>query len=84
MRAGRRIASSSVASALLVGLGCAGGQAPWDVEAEDEARFREATRICRLLTDDRGGALAPERFEKCMERRGWERQCWIERLFSRD
>jgi hypothetical protein len=84
MRAGRRIASLSVASALLVGLGCAGGQAPWDVEAEDQARFREANRICRLLTDDRGGELAPERFEKCMERRGWERQCWMERLFSRD
>jgi hypothetical protein len=84
MRAGRRIAIVSVASALLLGAGCAGGDAPWDVEAEDQARFQENTRVCRLLTDERGGELAPERFEKCMKRRDWERQCWIERLFSRD
>jgi len=50
----------------------------------DEARFQETTRICRLLTDDRAGELVPERFDKCMKRRGWKRQGFIKRLFSRD
>jgi hypothetical protein len=72
------------ASVLLVGLGCAGSQAPWDVDATDQARFEETTRICRLLTDDGAGELAPERFEKCMKRRGWKRQCFFKRLFSGD
>jgi hypothetical protein len=72
------------ASVLLVGPGCAGSQAPWDVDAMDQARFEETTRICRLLTDDKSGELAPERFEKCMKRRGWKRQNLLKRLFSRD
>ena len=84
MRPGRRVATVSVASVLLVGLGCAGSRAPWDVDARDQARFEETTRICRLLTDDGAGELAPERFEKCMKRRGWKRQCFIKRLFSGD
>ena len=50
----------------------------------DQARFEETTRICRLLTDDKAGELAPERFEKCMKRRGWKRQNLFKRLFSRD
>ena len=50
----------------------------------DQARFEETTRICRLLTDDKAGELAPERFEKCMKRRGWKRQNLLQRLFSRD
>jgi hypothetical protein len=78
------VATVSVASVLLVALGCAGSQAPWDVAARDQARFEETTRICRLLTDDGAGELVPERFEKCMKRRGWKRQCFLKRLFSGD
>jgi len=83
-RFGRRIAAAAAAALALVGLGCAGGQAPWDVAVEDQARFQETTRVCRLLTDDDAGELAPERFEKCMRRRGWKRQGFIKRLFSGD
>lgn len=79
-----RIATVSVALVLLAGPGCAGSQAPWDVAARDQARFEETTRICRLLTDDRAGEMVAERFETCMERRGWKRQCFLKRLFSRD
>jgi hypothetical protein len=50
----------------------------------EEARFEETVRVCRLLTDDDAGELAPERFEKCMKRRGWRRQGFIKRLFSGD
>jgi hypothetical protein len=67
-----------------VSVSCAGSQVPWDVAAEDQDRFREASRICRLLTDDSAGELVPERFEKCMKRRGWRRQGFLKRLFSRD
>lgn len=54
------------------------------MKPEDRARFEETTRVCRLLTDDSSGALAPEKFEKCMKRRGWRRQNFVERLFGRD
>jgi hypothetical protein len=54
------------------------------VAAEDQGRFREASRNCRLLTDDSAGELAPEPFDKCMKRRGWKRQGFIKRLFRRD
>ena len=80
----RQIASVSVASIVLVCLGCAGSQAPWDVDPMEQARFQETTRVCRLLTDDSAGELVPERFEKCMKRRGWKRQNFIKRLFSGD
>jgi len=82
MRAGR--ATAWVAWAVLVNVSCAGSQAPWDVAAEDQARFRETSRICRLLTDDRAGELVPERFDTCMKRRGWKRQGFVKRLFHRD
>jgi hypothetical protein len=78
------IATVSVASVLLVWLGCAGSEAPWDVGALEQGRFEETTRICRLLTDDGAGELVPERFEKCMKRRGWKRQGFLKRLFSGD
>lgn len=81
MRPGRHIAIAWIA---LFGAACAGGQAPWDVAEADRARFQETTRICRLLTDDRGGELVPDRFERCMKRRGWKRQGFIKRLFSGD
>ena len=84
MRPGRQIAIGWVASIVLVGIGCAGSQAPWDVDAQDQIRFEETTRICRLLTDEKAGELDPERFEKCMKRRGWKRQCLLKRLFSGD
>jgi hypothetical protein len=73
-----------VASAVLLGASCSGRQAPWDVAAGDQGRFEETTRVCRLLTDDDAGELVPERFEKCMKRRGWRRQGFIKRLFRRD
>ena len=84
MRPARHIAISWLASVALLGLGCAGSQAPWDVGPLDVARFQETTRICRLLTDDSAGELVPERFETCMKRRGWKRQNFIKRLFSGD
>jgi hypothetical protein len=84
MRAGRHIATAWVAGAVLVSVSCAGSQAPWDVAAEDQGRFREASRNCRLLTDDSAGELVPDRFDKCMKRRGWKRQGFIKRLFRRD
>ena len=80
----RQIATVSVASVVLVCLGCAGSQAPWDVDPMEQARFQETTRVCRLLTDDSAGELVPEHFEKCMKRRGWKRQNFIKRLFSGD
>jgi len=84
MRAKRHIATARVALAVLVMVSCAGSRAPWDVAKGDEDRFRETTRTCRLLTDDGAGELVPDKFETCMKRRGWRRQCFIERLFRRD
>ena len=84
MRSGRHIASAWIGSAVLVTASCAGSQTPWSVKAEDQARFEETTRVCRMLTDDSSGELAPEKFEKCMKRRGWRRQNFLERLFRCD
>ena len=84
MRTRRRVATAWIGWAALVGVSCAGSQAPWSVKAEDQRRFQETTRVCRLLTDDRGGELAPEKFEKCMKRRGWRRQNFLERVFRCD
>jgi hypothetical protein len=85
MWAGRHIATAWLtASAVLVSVSCAGSQAPWDVEARDQARFEENSRVCRLLTDDSAGELVAEDFERCMTRRGWKRQGFIKRLFHRD
>ena len=85
MRSGRHSAAAWVTAAtVLVGVSCAGSQAPWDVDARDQARFEETTRICRVLTDDSAGELVPESFEKCMTRRGWKRQGFIKRLIRRN
>ena len=73
-----------MASAVLLGASCSGRQAPWNVAVGDQDRFEETTRVCRLLTDDDAGELVPERFEKCMKRRGWRRQGFIKRLFRGD
>ena len=54
------------------------------MDADEQARFQETSRVCRLLTDDSAGELVPERFDKCMERRGWKRLGPIKRLFSGD
>jgi hypothetical protein len=78
------IAITLVASAVLFTVSCAGSQAPWDVAPKDQGRFQEVTRVCRLLTDDSAGELMPDRFEKCMKRRGWKRQGPLKRLFRRD
>jgi len=61
--------------------GCAGRSAPWHVPPGAEDRFRESRRVCRMLTDE-DGALHEDRFERCMERRGWEREGWLRRLFD--
>jgi hypothetical protein len=84
MRPGRDIAIAWLVSSLVVGPGCAGSQAPWDVDELEQARFHETTEICRLLTDDKAGELDPEAFERCMKRRGWKRQCFVKRIFSRN
>ena len=78
------IAITTLASVVLLSVGCAGSQAPWDVAPEDQERFRETNRVCRLLTDDDAGELMPDRFETCMKRRGWKRQGPIKRLLRRD
>jgi len=84
MRTRRDITIAWVAVAAVIGLCCAGSQAPWDVDTDEQARFQETSRVCRLLTDDSAGELVPERFDKCMKRRGWKRQGPIKRLFSGD
>jgi hypothetical protein len=84
MRTRRHITWAAAGLAALVGASCAGSQTPWSVKAADQARFEQTTRVCRLLTDDSGGELAPEKFEKCMKRRGWRRQNLLERLFRCD
>jgi hypothetical protein len=84
MQTRRQIASAWVGWAVLVSASCAGGQAQWSVKAENQARFEETTRVCHLLTDESGGELSPEKFEKCMKRRGWRRQNLLERLFRCD
>jgi hypothetical protein len=63
-------------------LGCASGEAPWDVKPGDEARFRRADRECRLLTVDAAGNPGPISFDDCMARRGFERMGPIERLWK--
>jgi hypothetical protein len=84
MRARRRVATAWAAAATVVIVGCAGSQAPWDVEADQRDRFQETSRVCRLLTDDSSGSPVPESFDRCMKRRGWKRQGPIKRLFSGD
>ena len=79
-----RIAITTLAAVFLLSAGCAGSQAPWDVAPEDEERFQETTRVCRLLTDGAAGEQMPDRFETCMKRRGWKRQGPIKRLLRRD
>jgi hypothetical protein len=63
-------------------LGCARGEAPWDVKQGDEARFRRADRECRLLTVQADGKAGPISFDDCMARRGFERMGPIERLWK--
>jgi hypothetical protein len=77
----RRRSAAAAALALALGTGCAGPATPWHVPRGEEARFREAERVCRQLTDDDGGVLSPERHEACMERRGWRHENLLERLF---
>jgi hypothetical protein len=74
----RRLAAA--VAALGAAAACA-GDAPWHVPRGEEARFREARQVCRQLTDDDGGELHAERFEACMERRGWSRENVFQRLF---
>jgi hypothetical protein len=76
----RRRLPAAAAWALAASAACA-GEAPWHVPRGEEARFREAERVCRQLTDGDGGVLHADRFEACMERRDWRRENPIERLF---
>jgi hypothetical protein len=73
-----RAAALALAAALL-GAGCASSASPWHVPAGSEERFREAQRVCHMLTDEHG-VLQAERFDACMKRRGWKRQNLFRRL----
>ena len=66
---------------LLFGVSCASNAgAPWHIAKGREGRFREANRVCHQLTDGEDGRPIRERFEGCMERRGWRRERWTDRL----
>lgn len=80
MGAAQRYAVAALAAATLAA-GCATSQAPWHVPRGGEERFREANRVCRMLTDDEG-SLRAELFEACMKRRGWKRKNLFRRLFG--
>ncbi|MDX1650044.1 MAG: hypothetical protein R3263_09350 [Myxococcota bacterium] len=63
--------------ALAPGLGaCAGGPRPWEVPPERRARFEETRRVCHVLTDGEQGGVRPQVFDRCMERRGFQRVPW--------
>lgn len=66
---------------LVTMLACAGGpQNPWHIPKGREGRFREANRVCHQLTDNDDGTAHRERFDGCMERRGWRRQRFTDRI----
>jgi hypothetical protein len=64
---------------LLLAVACAGPDAPWDVAQGDEARFQRTERECRMLTQDAEGKEGPISFDRCMNRRGFERMGPIKR-----
>jgi hypothetical protein len=68
--------------ALSAGSGCTSADAPWDVRDEDRGRFRRAERECEILTQDTSGAEGPISYDRCMNRRGFERMNRIERLWK--
>lgn len=76
-----RAAGAAALLGLVAGAGCAGRSASWHVPEGQEARFRETRRVCRMLTDEEGGAFAADRFERCMQRRGWSRENLFQQLF---
>jgi hypothetical protein len=76
----RHLGFALAVSTLLLAVGCAGSQAPWDVDPKDQRRFRKDEGVCRMLTDDKAGELRLDRFDTCMKRRGWKRQNFIQRL----
>ena len=61
---------------------CSGPPPPWDVKRGEEERFREARKNCRMLTDEPGGGFHAERFEACMNRRGWHRKNLVTRVID--
>jgi hypothetical protein len=77
----RRLRGGPAGLLLAAALGCARGDAPWDVRSGDEGRFGRAERECRMLTLDTRGNAGPISFDQCMNRRGFERMGPIERLF---
>jgi hypothetical protein len=77
-----RVRAGALALAAAAWLGCAGGEAPWDVRTGDELRFQRAERECRMLTRDPAGNAGPIPFDRCMNRRGFERMGPIERLWK--
>jgi hypothetical protein len=68
--------------ALSAGSACTAPNAPWDVRDEDRGRFQRAERECGILTQDASGAEGPIGFDRCMNRRGFERMNRIERLWK--
>ena len=75
--------SGILAFTLLSGmLACTSANAPWDVRDEDRGRFRRAERECQMLTQDASGADGPIGFDRCMNRRGFERMNRIEQLWK--
>jgi len=52
------------------------------VKPGQEERFREARKNCRMLTDNAGNTPHADRFEACMQRRGWKRKGIATRLFD--
>ncbi len=77
--AGCRLAAAGLL--LLFVQGCAGDPSrPWHVPKGREGRFREASQVCHQLTDRDDGTVERKRFDACMQRRGWRRQRWTDRI----
>jgi hypothetical protein len=52
------------------------------VEDADRGRFRRAEKECRMLTQDASGTEGPIGYDRCMNRRGFERMNRIEQLWK--
>jgi hypothetical protein len=68
--------AAGLLAAGLAPLACASSPRPWDVGPERQPRFEQTERTCHLLTDAEEGAVRPELFDRCMERRGFHRKPW--------
>ena len=75
-----RLGAAWLGTLLLAGACASGPSDPWHVPKGQEGRFREARKICHQLTDNDDGTAVRERMDGCMERRGWRRERWYDRL----